>query len=86
MLLPPAVVPPLTSLIAPVLTETVELPDATGVPLIAHEMLASGATDAGGVGAQMPTVTPAGKPEMTQDALVALAVAVALLVQRTVPA
>lgn len=85
VLLPPVVVPPLESLVAPVDTETVVAPDAVGVPLTGHEMLAPAATVAGGVGVQVPAVTPGGRPEMAQDAAVALAVAVALLVQRIVP-
>lgn len=40
---------------------------------------------AGGVGVQVPTVTPGGNPEMLHVALVALAVADALLVHLIVP-
>lgn len=39
VLLPPAVVPPLVSFVAPVATETVALPAVTGVPLTAQLML-----------------------------------------------
>ena len=48
--------------------------------------MALAATVAGGTGVQAPTVTPAGRPEMEHVASVALAVAVALLRQRIVPA
>lgn len=85
VLLPADPVPPLISLIAPVVAVTVTAPAAVGVPLTAHEMLAPAATLAGGTGLQVPTETPAGSPEITQVALVAEAVAVALLVHLTVP-
>jgi hypothetical protein len=85
VLLPPAVVPPLVSFVAPVATETVDGPDAVGMPDTAHEILAPTATVAGGVGVQAPTVTPGGKPEIAHVALLALAVAAALLVHFTVP-
>ena len=85
VLLPPAVVPPLPSLVAPVVAVTVDEPGAVGVPETPHEMLAPAATVAGGVGVQTPTVTPGGRPEMEHVAAVALAVAVALLVHLTVP-
>ena len=39
LLLPPVVVPPLLSLIAPVATVTLDVPDVVGVPLTGHEML-----------------------------------------------
>ena len=84
-LLPPAVVPPLPSLVAPVVTAMVLFPAAVGVPLTEHEMLAPAATDAGGVGEQVPTVTPGGRPDTAQLASVALAVAEALLVHLIVP-
>ena len=84
-LLPPAPVPPLVSFVAPVEAVTVALPGAVGVPLTAHEMLLPAATVAGGVGEQVPTVTPAGRPETLHVAAKALAVAVALLVHLTVP-
>ena len=84
-LLPPVVVPPLPSLVAPVVAVTVLLPAAVGVPLTGHEMLAPAATVVGGTGVHAPTVTPGGKPEMAQVAAVALAVAVALLVHLSVP-
>lgn len=85
VLLPPAVMPPLISLVAPVATETVDVAAAVGVPLTGHEMLAPGATVAGAVGVQVPTVTPAGRPEMVQVALVADCVETALLVHLMVP-
>ena len=84
-LLPPAVVPPLLSLVAPVTAVTVLVPVVVGVPVTGHEMLAPIATVAGVAGVQAPTVTPAGKPEIAQVALVAAAVAVALLVHLIVP-
>jgi hypothetical protein len=85
VLLPPPVVPPLVSFVAPVATVTVLEPVAVGVPDTAQEMLAPAATVAGGVGVHRPTVTPGGRPEIAHDALVALAVAAALLVHFTVP-
>ena len=85
VLLPPVVVPPLASLVAPVVTVTVVEPFAVGVPLTGQEMLAPAVTVAGGVGVHVPTVTPGGRPDTEQDALVALAVAVALFVHLMVP-
>lgn len=85
VLLPPPVVPPLLSLVAPVVAVIVDDPGAVGVPLTEHEMLAPAATEAGGTGEQTPTVTPAGRPETLHVAFVALAVAVALFVHFTVP-
>ena len=85
VLLPPAVVPPLTSLVAPVVAVTVEVPDTVGVPLTGQLMLAPAATVAGGAGEHVPTVTPAGKPETVQVAFSALAAAAPLLVHLTVP-
>ena len=85
VLLPPVVVPPFESLVAPVDTVTVVAPEAVGVPETEQEMLAPAEMVAGGAGVQVPTVTPGGKPEIKQDAAVALAVAVALLVHFTVP-
>ena len=84
-LLPPAVVPPLLSLAAPVTAVTVTLLVVVGVPLTAHEMLLPATTVAGGVGVQVPTVTPAGRPEIAHVAAVAAAVAEALLVHLIVP-
>ena len=87
VLLPPLVTPPLVSLIAPVLTVTVDAPAAAavGVPLTGQVMLAPAATVAGGDGAQVPKVTPAGKPPMAQYVFGALAVAAALFVHLIVP-
>ena len=85
VLLPPAVVPPLESLVPPVVTVTVVEPLADGVPLTGQEMLVPAATVAGGAGVQVPTVTPGGRPVTAQVAAVALAVAVALLVHLIVP-
>ena len=85
VLLPPAPVPPLTSSVAPVVTVTVVVPDVVGVPLTAQEMLAPIAMLAGGVGVQVPTVTPGGRPVIEHVAFVAPSVAVALFVHFTVP-
>ena len=41
-LLPPAVVPPLLSLVAPVVTVTVTAPEVVGVPLTGQEIDATG--------------------------------------------
>lgn len=79
------VVPPLTSLVAPVVAVTVLEPGAVGVPETGQEMLAPAATVAGGVGVHAPTVTPGGKPETVQVALRALAEAETLLVHLSVP-
>ena len=83
--MPPAPAPPLLSLVAPVVTETVVVPAAVGVPLTGQEMLAPAASVAGGAGVQVPTVTPGGRPDTAQLALTADAVAVALLVHENVP-
>ena len=85
VLLPPLVVPPLESLVAPVVAVSVLAPTAVGVPLTGQEMLEPAATVAGGAGVHVPTVTPAGRPASEQVALVALAVAVALFVHFSVP-
>ena len=84
-LLPPEPVPPLVSLVAPVTTDTFEVPEAVGVPETVQEMLLPTATVAGVVGVHVPSVTPAGRPDTAHVALTALAVAVALLVHRMVP-
>ena len=84
-LLPPVVVPPFVSLVAPVVAVTVVDPGALGVPLTGQLMLDPGATDAGGVGEQAPTVTPGGNPLTAHDALSALAVAAELFVHLIVP-
>jgi hypothetical protein len=83
LLLPPVPAPPLTSLVAPVVAVAVVEPGAVGVPDTGHEMLLPAAM--GGAGEHVPMVTPAGKPEMAQVALTALAVADALLVHFSVP-
>lgn len=85
VLLPPDVVPPLVSLVAPVVAVTVDAPDAVGVPLTAQEMELPAASVTGGVGVQLVTETPGGKPVTAQVAFSALAVAPALLVHLTVP-
>jgi hypothetical protein len=85
VLLPPVPVLPFVSLVAPVLTDAVAVPDAVGVPVTGQLMLAPAATVAGGTGVHVPTVTPGGRPVTAQDALVAAAVADALLVHLTVP-
>ena len=85
MLLPPVPVPPLASLVAPVVAVSVVEPGAVGVPDTEHEMLVPAATVAGVDGVQVPTVTPGGRPLTEQVAAVALAVAVAELVHLSVP-
>lgn len=85
VLLPPVPVPPLVSLVAPVVAVTVNEPPVVGVPETGHEIVAPAATVAGGTGVQAPTVTPGGRPETAHVALSADAVAVALLVHTTVP-
>ena len=85
-LLPPVVVPPFVSLVAPDVAVTVVEPGAVGVPLMGQLMLDPGATAAGGVGEQAPTVTPGGRPLTEQLAAIALAVAPELFVHLTVPA
>ena len=85
VLLPPVVVPPFESLVAPVVAVSVFAPTAVGVPLTGQEMLEPATTVAGVAGVHVPTVTPGGRPASEQDALVALAVAVALLVHLRVP-
>jgi hypothetical protein len=84
-LLPPVVVPPLTSLVAPVVAVTVLEPGAVGMPETGQDMLVPAAMVAGGAGAHVPTVTPGGKPLTEHDALIALAEADALLVHLMVP-
>ena len=85
VLLPPVVVPPFESFVAPVVAVSVLEPTAVGVPLTGQEMLEPAATVAGGVGVQAPMVTPAGRPVSEQVAAVALAIAVALFVHFKVP-
>ena len=85
VLLPPAVVPPLTSLVAPVVAVTADAPAAVGVPVTAQLMLLPTAIVAGVEGVHAPTVTPEGRPDTAHVALTALAVAVALLVHKIVP-
>lgn len=85
VLLPPVPVPPLVSLVAPVVAVTVTEPVAVGVPETGHEMLAPIAIVAGGVGVHVPTVTPGGSPLTLQVAARAAAVAAPLFVQTTVP-
>jgi hypothetical protein len=86
VLLPPVVVPPLVSLVAPVVAVTVTEPVAVGVPATSQEMVLPAARVTGGVGVQAVTLTPGGRPVTLQVAAMALAVALALLVQVTVPA
>jgi hypothetical protein len=86
VLLPPVVRPPLVSLVAPVLAAAVVVAGAVGIPETGHEMDAPMASEAvGRVGEHVPTVTPGGRPVTAHETLVAAAVAVPLLVQRTVP-
>jgi len=73
------------SLVAPVLTFTVDVPTLVGVPDTGQEIDAPAATAAGGTGEQAPIVTPAGNPLMLQVALVAEPVAEALFVHLMVP-
>ena len=84
-LLPPVVVPPLTSFGAPVVTVTMLDTVDVGVPVTGQLMLAPAATVAGGTGVHVPTVSPAGRPAIAHVADVALAVAAALLVHKIVP-
>ena len=85
VLFPPVPVPPFESFVAPVEAVTVPVPVVVGVPDTEQEMLLPGATVAGGVGVQVPTVTPGGSPEIEQLAANALPVAPALFVHSTVP-
>ena len=82
-LLPPVPVPPLLSLLAPVVTVVVVEPVAVGVPLTGHVILAPAAI--GGADEQAPTVTPGGKPLTAHVAAAALAVDAALFVHLIVP-
>lgn len=75
----------MVSLVAPVVTDAVVVPGAVGVPETEQEIDAPTATVAGGVGVQVPTVTPGGSPEIEHVAFEALAVAVAEFVHRMVP-
>jgi hypothetical protein len=84
-LLPPLLVPPLESLVAPVVTTTALDAAVVGVPVTGHEMLEPGATVAGGAGEQAPSTRPAGRPDTAHDALVAEAVAEPLLVHLMAP-
>jgi hypothetical protein len=88
VLLPPAVIPPLTSLAAPVVKASGAVPTAVGVPVTVQVMAAPMATvpPVGTVG-EHALIKPAGKPAMAQVVL-ALAGAVAagaVLVQVKVP-
>lgn len=74
----------LLSLPAPVVPVSVLDPVLTGVPATVQVILAPAATVAGGVGEQV-VLRPAGRPLIAHDAFVALAVAVAELVQVKVP-
>ena len=56
------------SFVAPVVPVSVELPIVVGVPLTVHEIVAPGATSAGGAGVQIEE-RPAGNPEIAHDAL-----------------
>jgi hypothetical protein len=87
LLLPVLPVPPLPSLAAPVVSVSVELPTAVGMPVTVQVITAPTATVAavGTVGLQTG-VKPAGKPVMAQVApMLAASVAVAALVQVKVP-
>lgn len=62
--------PLLPSFVAPVVPLTVKLPGVIGVPLTVHEMLAPGATDAGGFG-EHDAARPGGRPVTAHEAAVA---------------
>jgi hypothetical protein len=85
VLLPPVVVPPFVSFVAPVVTVTVGVPFVVGVPLTGHVIVPPGAMLAGAVGVQVPTVTPGGNPVTLQVALSADPVAVGLFRQTIEP-
>jgi hypothetical protein len=85
VLFPPVVVPPSVSFVAPVVTVTVGVLFVVGVPLTGHVMVPPGAMFAGTVGAQTPTVTPAGRPLTLQVAFSAVPVALALFRQTIEP-
>ena len=84
LLLPPVVVPPLTSLVAPVVKVNGDVPGAVGVPVTLQVMAAPMATVplVGTVGVQL-VLKPAGKPAIAQVAptLAAAVAAGAVLVQ-----
>ena len=81
----PVLLAVLASLVAPVVTVTVDDPAAVGVPETGQEIEAPAATVAGGTGEHVPSVSPAGKPLTLQVAFVADAVAAALFVHLMVP-
>jgi hypothetical protein len=87
-LLPPGVVPPLTSLAAPVVSVSGEVPTAVGVPVTVQVMAAPMASVAvvGTTGIQV-AVKPAGKPAMAQvvPILAGAVAAGAVFVQVNVP-
>lgn len=83
-LLPPVPVPPLLSLVAPVVPVTVTVPVAVGVPETVHEIVPDGATFVGGVGVQ-DVVKPAGRPDTAHVAFVAVTDGAAAFVQVKVP-
>lgn len=70
----------LPSLVAPVVPLAVNDPAAVGVPVTEHEMVAPGATVAGGAGMQF-ALRPAGRPLIAQAALVAAIAGALALVQ-----
>jgi hypothetical protein len=88
LLLPPVVMPPLPSLVAPVVSVRGEVPTAVGVPLTVHVMAAPIARGAvvNTVG-RHATVKPTGSPAIAQvaPALAAAVAAGAVLVQVKVP-
>ena len=83
-MLPPVVVPPLMSLVAPVVKVNGDVPGAVGVPVTLQVMAAPMATVplVGTVGVQL-VLKPAGKPAIAQVAptLAAAVAAGAVLVQ-----
>jgi len=81
----PVLLAALVSLLAPVVTVTVDDTAEVGVPETGQEIEAPAATVAGGTGEQAPSVSPDGKPLTLQVALVAEVVAEALFVHLIVP-
>jgi hypothetical protein len=87
VLLPPAVVPPLTSFAAPVVNDSGAIPEAVGVPETVQVITAPMATvPAVGTVGKHTVDKPVGSPAIAQVVKVlAAAVAVAELVQVNVP-
>lgn len=83
-LLPPVPVPPLLSLVPPVVPVTVTVPVAVGVPDTEQVIAADGAIFVGGVG-EHDVVRPAGSPATAHVAFVAVTEGAAAFVQVNVP-